>query len=282
MREIDEDSGVKLLKWVFAIAVFAILFLLLNPIVIVPAGYQGVVKTWGAATDVMSPGFNLKIPIAQDIEMMETRTIKYDTPASAATKDLLDVETQIAVNYHLLDGSVSEIYQSVGISYQERLIVPAVQETVKAVTAKFDAEQLVKERAVVKLAIDNNLKERLAERKIIVETVSITDFKFPEKFNQAIIDKQTAVQLKQKAENDLERIKVEAEQARAQAEGQANAKIEIAKADATAIDIINQQLLKSPTYIDFLAVQRWNGILPAVTGGATPFVNIDTITGTQT
>jgi len=138
-----------------------------------------------------------------------------------------------------------------------------LQEIVKATTAKYNAEQLITQRESVKTAIEGALKERLVSRGIVVETISITDFQFPGQFNQAIIDKQTAVQLKQKAENDLERIKVEAQQAVAKAQG-----------DAQAIDIINTQLMKSPQFISYKAVTEWNGVLPQVTGSAVPFVQI--------
>lgn len=259
----------------FVVIAALLVSVVLQGYVIVPAGFQGVLKTFGAVDTVLSPGFHLKIPFVQDVTLMETRTVKYEAEATAATKDLLDVTTRVALNYHLEVGAVGELYQTVGSDYQERIIVPAVQETVKAVTAKFDAAQLITDRPSVKQEIDEQLATRLAKNKIIVDTISLTDFKYPKEFNDAIISKQTAVQLKQKAENDLLRIEVEAKQARTVAEGQANAKIEIAMADARAIELINEQLEKSPAYIQFKALDKWNGVLPLVTGGAVPFVPLN-------
>ncbi len=250
--------------WTIIVVVFlaAILF---SSFTIVPAGHRGVVLRLGAVEDrVLGEGFHMIIPFIQTVEKMEVRTQRYDSKATAATKDLLDVNTNVAVNYHLSEKAVNKLYQEIGLDYEERVIAPAVQEVVKATTAKFDAEKLVTERASVKEQIEQSLKDRLSSRDVFVETISITDFTFPKQFNDAITDKQTAIQLKLKAENDLERIKVEAQQAVAQAEGQAQ-----------SIEVINTQLQKSPQYIQYMATQKWDGKMPlAVGSGALPFIQI--------
>jgi regulator of protease activity HflC (stomatin/prohibitin superfamily) len=140
-------------------------------------------------------------------------------------------------------------------------------EIVKATTAKFNAEELITEREIVKEQIDAALKDRLATRNLVVETTSITNFAFPDAFNQAITAKQTAVQRAPEAQNKLEQVKFEAQQAVSKAEG-----------DAKAMDIINQQLMKSPQYINYLAVQKWSRTLPLATGGAIPFIQLPTTT----
>lgn len=240
------------------------IILLFSTFITVPSGHRGVVVELGAVKQtVLGEGFHTITPFIQSVQNMEVRTRKYEVDASAATKDLLDVRATVAVNYHLSEGNVNKIFQTVGLGFEDRIIAPAVQEVAKSTIAKFDAEKLITERALVKLQIEELLKERLLSRDILVEAISITNFEFPEKFNQAIIDKQTAVQLKQKAENDLERIKVEANQQVARAVG-----------ESESIRIINEQLLKSPQYIQFIATQKWDGKLPLATGGVLPFIQI--------
>ena len=263
---IDETDGD--LNWgkvvpTLVILVVAVWFVF-SSFVIVPAGHRAVVLKLGAVEDrVLGEGFNTITPFIQDAIIMDVRTLKYEVKASAATKDLLDVGTTIAVNYHLTENSVNDVYQTVGVDFEDKLIAPAVQEVVKAITANFEAGNLITERPLVKQQIDEALHERLAPRGIYVETISLTDFTFPEKFNAAIVDKQTAVQLKLKAENDLQRIEVEARQAVAKAEG-----------EAEAIRVINEQLQRSPQYNQYVAVAKWNGIMPLVVGGAMPLINI--------
>lgn len=257
----------QIITWLkYGVLVVIGIWFLFSTVIIVSAGQRGVVLKFGAVEDkVLTEGLHFVVPIMNSVQILDVRTQKYEVNASASTKDLLDVATTVAINYHLNPSSVNQIYQTIGLDFENRLIAPAVQEVVKSTTAEYNAEELITERPLVKQNIEDKLRERLASRDIIIETISITNFQFPEKFNQAIIDKQTAVQLKQKAENDLERIKVEAQQVVAKAQG-----------EAEAVKIINEQLLKSPLYLQYLAIQKWNGIMPLATGGTLPFINIPT------
>ena len=266
MAEEYESLFGRYAKYLLLLLVVFIVFLIANPIVIVPAGYKGVTLTWGAVTgQPLDPGIHFIMPIVQSVKLMDVRTQKYEAKAEAATQDLLDVTTDVAVNYHLDPAQVNTVYQKLGTNYQDSIINPAVQEVVKASTANFNAKQLITDRADVKLRIDNALQERLAERGIILETTSITDFNFPVTFNDAITAAQTSTQQVEKAKNDLLRIQVEAQQAVAQATGQSQ-----------AIEIINDQLEKAPHYIEWQAIQKWDGKMPLSTGGAMPFIQIPT------
>lgn len=265
----DEEPTETQIKWILKV-IGGILILgliaVFSPFTTIGAGERGVVLYFGAVENkVLGEGFHVITPIVEDVIKLDVRTQKYETNAEAATKDLMDVKTTVAINYHLNPQTVNSLYQDIGLEYQDRVIAPAVQEIVKATTAKYDAEQLITLRENVKDQLEERLKERLKERNILVETISITNFQFPQQFNDAVTMKQTALQKKLTAENDLLRIEVEAKQALARAEG-----------EAKSITVVNEQLIKSPVYIQFLAVQKWNGVLPLATGsGAIPFIEVD-------
>ncbi len=266
--DVPEPSGWS--KWRkligIALILLTLLTLALKMVVIVGPGERGILLEFGRVTgDVFGEGLHFVVPFVNNVPIMDVRTQKYESDATAASKDLQDTQTKVALNYHLSPENVHEIYQTLGPAYSDRYIAPAIQEVVKASTAKFNAEELITQRPVVKDAIEEGLKERLNSRGIIVEIVSITDFKFSKQFSEGIESKVTAQQLALKAENDLKRIKIEAQQA-----------AEKAKGEAEAIKIINEQLEKSPKYIEFLATQKWDGKLPLVTGDATPFIQIPT------
>jgi prohibitin 2 len=259
-------------KWLFIIVVGIIL--LSGMFYTIHAGQLGILLTWGKPQlDEKEPGLHLKIPLVQKIEKMDIQTLKYEADAQSASKDLQIVHTKVAVNYHLDKSRVVNIYQDIGRSYESKVINPYVQEVVKANTAKYTAEELITHREIVKAAIDEALKAKLIEKGIVVETNSITNFDFSEEFNKAIESKVTAEQLVLKAQRDLERIQVEALQAKAKAEGERDAKIANADGDAKVIEIVNKQLEVSPKYIEFLKVQKWNGVQPMYIGGqATPLI----------
>lgn len=250
----------------------------------VGAGERGIVLTWGnPSMNAMGPGLHMKIPFAQHVVKMDVQTQKYDADASAASSDLQIVSTKIAVNYHLTPESVPALYKDIGVTYREKVIQPAVQEVVKACTAKSTAEQLITQRANVKECIDVALKERLLDKGINMETTSITNFDFSAQFNSAIEAKVTAEQEALTQKNKLAQKEYEAQQAVAIAKGQADATVLNAEAEAKKIELIQAQLAASPNYVELIKAQKWSGNLPVIVmggNGATPFLDISSIVST--
>ena len=246
---------------------------------IVDAGHRGVLLHWNAV-DVSQPpleeGLHFVVPFQDDIVQIEVRTLKYDKETRSASKDLQTVETTVTVNYHPDKGSVHVIYKDLGLDYENRIIQPAIEETVKQVTANYNAEELITKRPQVKEDIEASIETRLQQFNVVTEVISITNFEFSPLFDKAIEAKVEAEQKALKAENDLRRIEVEARQLEAQATGRANANIAEAKGEAEAISTINKALSENPHYMEWLKTKEWDGKLPLVVGegGATPFVQI--------
>lgn len=247
---------------------------------IVEAGHRGVLLHWSAVDTSVAPlseGLHFVTPFADTVVNVEIRTLKYVKTTSAASKDLQTVTTAVTVNYHPEPSTVHNLYQEVGIFYEERVIQPAIEEVVKQVTANYNAEELITKRPQVKSDIEIEIRERLASFNILTDVVSITDFEFSPLFSQAIEAKVEAEQKALKAENDLIRIQVEAQQREAQAKGVAAANIAEAEGEAKAIQIINEALAQNPNYLEWLKTQEWDGRLPLVVGeGGTPFIAIPT------
>jgi len=194
---------------------------------------------------------------------MDVRIQKDEVGSSASSKDLQIVTSRIALNYHLDPNEVNVIWQEVGRNYNSRIIAPSIQEAVKAVTAKFTAEELITKREEVKDQIKLNLSERLAGSFILVDEFNIIDFSFSPAFNEAIEAKVTAEQLKLKADRDLERIKIEADQKVAEAEGKAK-----------AIQTEAQALRVNPQVVELRWIEKWDGKVPLYWGEASPFIGI--------
>ena len=247
---------------------------------IVDAGNRGVLTQWNAVDIENAPldeGIHFLVPFQDDIVQIEVRTQKYDAQTRSASKDLQTVQTTVTVNYHADQERVHILYKEIGLDYENRVIQPAIEETVKQVTANYNAEELITKRPLVKADIENAIRERLELFNVKTEVISITDFDFSDLFSKAIESKVEAEQKAQKAENDLIRIEVEARQLEAQAEGLASANIAEARGESEAISIINQALSNNPYYIEWLKTQAWDGKLPLVVGeGSTPFISIPT------
>jgi regulator of protease activity HflC (stomatin/prohibitin superfamily) len=240
----------------------------INPFVTIGAGERGIVLNFGAVQPlVLSEGIHIVIPIVQKVIKMDVKVHKAQTNADASSRDLQEVTTVIAINYHILPDKANMIYQSIGVSYKERIIDPALQEVVKAVAATYTAEELITKRPIVSTAMKDGLTERLHKHFIIVDEFSIVNFAFSKLFMEAIESKQTAEQLALKASRDLDRIKIEAEQ-----------KITQAKAEAEALRLQKENI--SPDLIKLRrieatmkAIDKWNGIMPKVTTQTMPFID---------
>jgi regulator of protease activity HflC (stomatin/prohibitin superfamily) len=221
---------------------------------IVDSGHRGVLLHWDAV-DLSNPpldeGLHFVVPFQDDVVNIEVRTLKYASEARSASKDLQTVETTVTVNYHPDKEGVHRLYKNLGLDYENRVIQPAIEETVKQVTANYNAEELITKRPLVKADIEFSIRERLNQFDVVTEVISITDFEFSALFASAIESKVEAEQKALKAENDLRRIEVEARQREANAIGLANANIAEAKGEAEAIAIINQALAENPNYLEW-------------------------------
>ncbi len=265
--KIQGKGGV--IKWIIGAVVLLFVIIVINPFVIVSAGERGVVLTFGAVQrTVFGEGLHLRIPLVQKIIKIDVRVQKSQVDAESVSKDLQDTHSTIAVNYHTMPEMAGWIYQNLGTQYKDRVIDPAVQEVVKAVTARYTAVELITQREKVRSEIKELLKHRLIGYNIAVDDFSIINFRFSQQFTQAIESKQTAEQFALKAQRDLERIKIEATQKVTQAQAEAEA-LRLQKANITPELVKLRQIEASMKAID-----KWDGHLPKVTSGALPFIDV--------
>lgn len=268
----DEDELVivkRIFKYVVLPITLIICFFIFRPFKIIGAGERGITLRLGAVqSDVLGEGIHWRTPIIESIVAIDVQTQKEEVDAPSFSKDLQNVDTKIALNFHLDPQHVNKLWQEIGPDYTIRIIAPAIQESVKAATAQFTAEQLVSERPKVKDEILVVLKSRLAPRYITVDDFSIVNFTFSEAYEKAIEEKQVAQQNALKAENVLSRIKIEAEQT-----------IATAKAQAESIRIQAQAVTQQggKDYVQLTAIQRWDGKLPTqmIPGATVPFINLN-------
>ena len=248
-----------------AIVVAALLLLfVLSPFGTIAAGERGVHLRFTAVTGkVFGEGLYFRIPLIEAVQTIDVKVQKYEMQSAAASKDLQTVHSVVALNFHIDPAGVATIYQDVGLLFKDRLIDPAMQEAVKASTAKFTAEELITKREMVRDDIKAQLTTRLKDRNILVDEFNIVNFEFSKNFNDAIEAKVTAEQQALAAKNKLEQIKFEADQKIAEARG---------KAEAMTIE--SSALRSNPQILELRALEKWNGTLPQVTGGAVPFINL--------
>ncbi|MCR4925816.1 MAG: prohibitin family protein [Clostridiales bacterium] len=253
------------------IAVFFIALVLINSIKIIPAGKTGVVMTMGKVSDnVMQEGLNFKIPFFQTVAVINNKICVVEVDAAAVSKDLQSVSSKIAVNYRIAYNSSASLYKNIGNDYQNVILLPAVQESMKSISARYTAEELITKRNQVGEEIKELLESKVSEYGFVIEKFNIVNFDFSVEFN-------TAIEAKQVAEQNLIKTKTEQEQAIVVAEAEAKKKVIAAEAEAEAItkkaeaqakanERLNSSL--SNTIVEYEKVQKWDGKLPQATGSS--------------
>lgn len=271
-------------KWVLIIAIILVaLIVVFSAFTVVPAGSTGVVVTLGKVSEApLQEGLHLKIPLVQTVEIISNKIQKIEVDAPAVSKDLQSISSSIAVNFRVGNKSSAYIYKNIGRDYQSVVLLPAVQESMKSVTAKYTAEELITERAQVGQEVQEALSNKVSNYGVVIEKFNIVNFEFSAEFDKAI-------EAKQVAEQNLIKTKTEQEQAIVIAEAEAKKKLIEAEAEAEAIlkkaqaqAEANRKIAASLSdeMIEYAKVEKWNGELPVATGGNT-FMDISGVTEGQ-
>lgn len=243
------------------ILAFLVLFLIFfTPFVVVNAGERGVLMKLGQVQDeILAEGFHWIIPVVHTVKRLSVRVQKQEISAEASSKDLQDVFADVALNWHIIPEETHIIFQQIGdeTAVVERILNPAVEEVLKAVMAKYTAEEIITKRGEVKAGVDEALTVRLTNYHVAVDDISLVHVHFSERFGDAVEAKQVAEQEAKKAEFIALKASKEAE-----------AKVNLARGEAEA-----QRLVRETLNQDILlkqAIERWNGNLPLIVGKDNP------------
>ncbi len=230
--------------------------------VVVPAGERGVWLRFGQVQEqILDEGLHFVIPLVDSVELLTTRVQKQEIATEAASKDLQDVFSDVALNWHILPEKANAVFQQIGDEEDIVLAIlnPAIEEVIKAVIAHYTAEEVITQRDQVKAEVDAGLRSRLAPYNLAIDDVSLTTIHFSKQFRDAVEAKQIAVQEAKQAEFVAKK-----------ALRQAEIEINLARGTAEAHQILQETL--TPSILKYEALQKWDGRLPLITGEGTSTV----------
>ncbi len=252
---------------IIAAVTFIAIFVISNCFTIVSAGHTGVVVTLGKVNEgVLQEGLHFKAPFVQNVVKIDNRIVKLEVDTEAFSKDLQTVATTLAINYRVDTSKSYSIYKNIGAEYESVLVVPAVNEVLKATTALYTAEESVTNRSLISDGLIEGLNKKLNSIGLFVTDVNIINFDFSDAFINAIEEKQVAQQKLLKAETEkqtaITNAEAEAETTRIKAEAEADANNKI-KAS------LNDAVIRAKFY------EKWDGKLPQAMGSDSVITNID-------
>ncbi len=231
-----------------------VLILISSTLTIIHSGEVGIrVRLGKVVSRSTHEGINIKIPFIEHIERMNIRVQKSEVKTTSSSKDLQEVDMSLAVNYRIDKTKATELYKTVGINYKEVILEPAIQESIKATTSKYTAEELITKRSEVSTKSMEELAKKVEKYGLKVNDFNITNFSFSQEFDRAIEEKQVAEQKVLTAKQELEKEKIEAEK-----------KIVKAEAEKKANELKERSLTNNIIKEKF--IEKWDGVLPKVTG----------------
>ena len=267
-------SNPKLKRLLIILVIVAVIAIIaINTITVVGAGHTGVVVTMGKVNEgVLQEGIHAKIPFIQSVVMIDNRIQKLEVTTEAFSKDLQSVDTTLAINYRVDTAKSYSIYKNIGANYEDVLVTPAVNEVLKAITAKYTAEETVTNRALISDGLVEGLNGKLNSIGLYVTDVNIINFDFSEAFITAIEEKQVAQQKLLKAETEkktaITNAEAEAEAAKIRAQGEAEANTTLSKS-------LTDQVIENKK------IEKWNGEMPKVTGGNGTIIDLGSVSSSN-
>jgi len=255
--------------------ILLIIFIFLwSSFALVPAGHRGVVLWWGSVEKrIMGEGLNFKVPMAERVIKVDVRVQPHPfKEIDAASKEYQMVKLTGMMNFHINPSYVNDLYQKVGLDFANKVIDPAFNDFVKEVVPIYQITEILPKREDIRKRAMIKLGDNLARYHIIVDDIYFANIRFSPEYEKAIEAKQVAQQQVETQRQVLFQREIEAQQKVATAKGEAESILVVAQGQAKANDALSRSI--SPILVQYKSIEKWNGILPQVSGGGIPLIDI--------
>jgi regulator of protease activity HflC (stomatin/prohibitin superfamily) len=241
---------------------------------IVPAGHRGVVLWWGSVEKrIMGEGLNFKVPIAERVIKVDVKVQPHPfKEIDASSKEYQMVKMTGMMNFHIDPAYVNDLYQKVGLDFADKVIDPAFNDFVKEVVPTYPIGEILPKREEIRKRAMGKLGDNLTRYHIIVDDIYFANIRFSPEYEKAIEAKQVAQQQVETQRQVLAQREIEAQQKVATAKGEAESIQVVALGQAKANDALSRSI--SSILVQYKSIEKWNGVLPGVTGGVVPFIDI--------
>ena len=249
--------------------------------VIVPAGHRGVVLWWGSVEKrIMGEGLNFMVPIAERVIKVDVKVQPHPfREIDASSKEYQNVKMTGMMNFHIDPAYVNDLYQKVGLDFADKVIDPAFNDFVKEVVPTYPIGEILPKREEIRKRAMTKLGDNLSRYHIIVDDIYFANIRFSPEYEGAIEAKQVAQQQVETQRQVLAQREIEAQQKVATAKGEAESILVVAQGQAKANDALSRSI--TPILVQYKGIEKWNGILPQVSGGAVPFIDLGKMGGSS-
>ncbi len=256
-----------------AIGTLLLAFLIIDGFYNVPPGHVGVIydRGRGVLDEERPEGLHVKVPFWQVATIMDTRLQAYtmsiathegqrsgDDSIEALTKDGQKVDIDVTIQYRIQGKKASDIFQTVGLDYEIKIIRPEVRSVIREVVTGYESKQLfnLESRQEASSQMEVKLSEQYRGNDIILDALLLRNVRFSDVYLNAIEEKQVAQQKIEKAEFERQEAEIIKEKV-----------IIEAQAESESIRLKGEALSRNPEVIQLEFVNKMSdqvnwGILP--------------------
>lgn len=279
------SRGVTLLV---ALIIFIALF---NSFVVIQPGYTGVIfNVWTGSLRTVPQGMAFRMPFVSKVQSYPTALRTYtmvqragegssdvDDSIDLPTKEGQHIRQDISVTYNTSEEQAAQVFRAFRGSDIEFIEATFIRRTFITVAQNVAGQMSLTEiisakRTDLQNEIQKYLEVEIQKMGFHLDKVNLGASHLPQAIEAQMQQKMAAQQEAQKAEYELLKQETLAKAAVAQAQGEAQSTLVRAKAQAESNHLLERSI--TPTLVQYKSVEKWNGVLPEVTGGATPFIDL--------
>ncbi|MCC7492586.1 MAG: prohibitin family protein [Fimbriimonadaceae bacterium] len=208
--------------------------------VVVEVGHRGVLfdkLRKGTQQAILGEGLHVVNPLTTTVYQLNVQTQTYTMSNAqqegnvagqdgiqAKTRDGQNVTVDVSLRYHCDPAQVSRLFQTVGLDYEQKVVLPSVRSAVRDIFTLHNAESVYSERrGEIAEAITAKVTAELAQRGLMVDDCLLRDIAFTDEYFAAIENKQIEQQTALRKQFELEIAEREAEVRKIRAQGEATA-----------------------------------------------------------
>jgi prohibitin 2 len=275
-----------------------VLVSLLSSFTVIAPGNTGVIfNIWSGSLRSVPQGMAWRMPWISQVQSYPTALRTYTmvrraSEGSAVGDDSIDLPTlegqhitqDISVTYNTSEDKAAQVFKSfrgadiseIEATFIRRTIITVAQNAAGQMSL---SELISSKRDELQGVIQKSLSVELTKMGFTLDKVNLGASHLPQTLETQMQQKMAAQQQAQQAEYELQKQQMLAKAAVAKAQGEADSVLVRAKAETEANRMLQSTL--SAILIQNKTIEKWNGILPQVTGGSMPLLDLNNFKGAK-
>jgi regulator of protease activity HflC (stomatin/prohibitin superfamily) len=296
------DSNHPLAWFISRFVTIAVVLLILSAFFssysIIEPGNTGVIfNIWTGSLRATGQGLVWRLPWITRVQSYPTALRTYtmvmragegsapgDNSIDLPTREGQHIRQDVSITYNTSEARAADVFKAfrgADIAEIESTFIRRTTITIaQNVAGQMSLTEVISDkRTDFQNAMQASLQIELDKMGFQLDKVNLGASHLPDVIEKQMQQKMAVQQQAEQAQYELQKQETLAKATVAQAQGEAQAILVKAKAQAEANRLL--QVSITPNLVKYKAIEKWNGILPQVTGGNTPFIDLKGMAGAE-